>query len=71
MQYLEIVLNLPLNQTFTYSFIPPEKEDEELKPETGKRAEVRFGNRRMTGFITSVSEKFRPPVLWAQKKSVL
>ena len=57
MQYLEIVLNLPLNQTFTYSFIPPEKEDEELKPETGKRAEVRFGNRRMTGFITSVSDE--------------
>ena len=57
MQYLEIVLNLPLNQTFTYSFIPPEKEDEELKPETGKRAEVRFGNRRMIGFITSVSDE--------------
>ena len=61
MQYLEIVLNLPLNQTFTYSFIPPEKEDEELKPETGKRAEVRFGNRRMTGFITSVSDEIPAP----------
>ena len=26
MQYLEIILNLPVNQGFTYSYIPPEKE---------------------------------------------
>ena len=55
MKYLQIVLNLPLNQTFTYSCIE-DSEDPSLTPETGKRAEVRFGNRKMTGFIVSVSD---------------
>lgn len=54
--YLEIVLNIPLNQTFTYSYIPPENEKPELTPEIGKRAEVRFGNRKMTGLISGISE---------------
>lgn len=54
--YLEIVLNIPLNQTFTYSYNPPEKEKAELAPEVGKRAEVRFGNRKMTGLISTISE---------------
>ena len=35
MQYLEIILNLPVNQGFTYSYIPPEKEKPELKPVSG------------------------------------
>ena len=43
MTYLQIVLNIPLNQTFTYSYIPQENEKAELKPEIGKRAEIRFG----------------------------
>lgn len=55
MKYLQIVLNIPLNQTFTYSF-NEEISKASLKPETGKRAEVRFGNRKMTGFVVSVSD---------------
>lgn len=55
MKYLQIVLNLPLNQTFTYS-CSENSEDPSLTPEIGKRAEVRFGNRKMTGFIVSVSD---------------
>lgn len=54
--YLQVILNLPLNQPFTYSYIPPEKEDPELKPEIGKRAEIMFGNKKTTGFITEISE---------------
>ena len=46
MQYLEIILNLPVNQGFTYSYIPPEKEKPELIPEIGKRAEIMFGNKK-------------------------
>lgn len=57
MKYLQIVLNIPLNQTFTYSWAPDEKTLPENEPETGKRAEVRFGNRKMTGFIVSVSSE--------------
>ena len=56
MQYLQIVLNIPLNQTFTYSYIPAEDEKPELLPAVGKRAEVRFGNRKLTGFIAEVSD---------------
>ena len=56
MTYLQIVLNIPLNQTFTYSYIPQENEKAELKPEIGKRAEIRFGNRKAVGFIVAVSE---------------
>ncbi|MCI6809041.1 MAG: primosomal protein N' [Spirochaetia bacterium] len=56
MIYLEIILNLPVNQGFTYSYIPPEKEKDELKPEVGKRAEIMFGNRKTTGFIINISD---------------
>lgn len=56
MQYLQIILNLPVNQAFTYSYIPPQKEDPELLPQVGKRAEVPFGNSKKTGFIIDVSE---------------
>ncbi len=57
MKYLQIVLNIPLNQSFTYNWIPKENDEKELAPEIGKRAEVRFGNRKMTGFIVSVSNE--------------
>ena len=40
MLYLEIILNLPVNQGFTYSYIPPENEKPELVPQIGKRAEI-------------------------------
>lgn len=56
MKYLQIVLNIPLNQTFTYSYNPESEKDPELSPEIGKRAEVRFGNRKTTGFIVAVSD---------------
>lgn len=53
-KYLEVVLNIPLNQTFTYIYVSPENENPLLLPETGKRAELRFGNQKKTGFITNV-----------------
>jgi len=56
MQYLEIILNLPVNQGFTYSYIPPEKEKKDLLPAIGKRAEIMFGNRKTQGFIISISD---------------
>jgi primosomal protein N' (replication factor Y) (superfamily II helicase) len=54
--YLDIVLNVPINQTFTYSYIPSGKETDS-DPAIGKRADVRFGNRNMTGFIIGVHDK--------------
>lgn len=56
MQYLEVILNLPLNQGFTYSYIPPEKEKPELVPEIGKRAEIMFGNKKTQGFIINIQD---------------
>jgi primosomal protein N' (replication factor Y) (superfamily II helicase) len=58
--YLDIVLNVPVNQLFTYSYIPPEDGKKENPPETGKRAEVPFGNRKMTGFIAAVRDTLPP-----------
>ena len=79
MQYVEVALNVPVNQTFTYSVLP-ENSDGRLQNECengqielelkkrkkaiktfeaqiGKRAEVKFGNRRLTGIITKVFEE--------------
>lgn len=55
--YLEIILNLPVNQGFTYSYIPPEDEKPELIPEIGKRAEIMFGNKKTQGFIIDIHDK--------------
>ncbi len=57
MQYLEIILNLPVNQGFTYSYIPPENEKTELVPAIGKRAEIMFGNKKTQGFIIGIFDK--------------
>lgn len=57
MKFLDIVLNVPINQAFTYSFNENSEENSELKPEIGKRAEVKFGNKKMIGFITAIYEK--------------
>ena len=57
MQYLEIILNLPVNQGFTYSYIPPENEKPEILPEIGKRAEIMFGNKKTQGFIIGIFDK--------------
>ena len=79
MIYLDIVVNIPLNQTFTYSFSENQKIQEKtadetlqtelftkkkrtikkteeiiLTPEIGKRAEIKFGNRRTTGYIVGI-----------------
>ena len=50
MIYLDIVLNVPVNRSFTYSYTPDKKE----KAEIGMRVEVPFGNRKLTGFITGI-----------------
>ncbi len=50
--YLEVVFNLPLCQSFTYSVPFPEREDYE-----GLRVEVFFGRRKMTGFCVSSSSE--------------
>ncbi len=55
--YLEIILNLPINQGFTYSYTPPEDEKPELVPAIGKRAEIMFGNKKTEGFIIGISDK--------------
>ena len=49
-------MNLPVNQGFTYSYIPPEKEKPELLPEIGKRAEIMFGNKKTQGFIINIQD---------------
>ncbi|MCR5436435.1 MAG: primosomal protein N' [Treponema sp.] len=56
MIFLQIVLNIPVNKAFTYSYEPPENEKAELVPEIGKRAEIMFGNKKTSGFIISISE---------------
>ena len=60
MKYLEIILNLPVNQGFTYSYIPPEDEKPELVPQIGKRAEITFGNKKTQGFIINISDTIPP-----------
>lgn len=56
MLYLQVVLNLPLNQSFTYSFSQPDEKDSDLFPSIGKRAEIMFGNKKTTGLIIGISE---------------
>ena len=60
MIYLEIILNLPVNQGFTYSYIPPQDEKPELVPAVGKRAEIMFGNKKTEGFIIGISDTLPP-----------
>ncbi|MBR4321110.1 primosomal protein N' [Treponema sp.] len=54
--YLQVVLNLPLNQSFTYL----DCENPDGKSRVGFRADLKFGNRRMTGFVISESESLPP-----------
>ncbi len=56
-RYLQIVLNVPLNQAFTYLDISSEEDDAE-KSHVGYRADIKFGNRRTTGFIIAESTEF-------------
>ena len=59
-KYLEVILNLPVDQPFTYSYIPTDNDSKKKKdfaPEIGKRAEIMFGNRKTTGFIIGVYDE--------------
>lgn len=59
--YLQVILNLPLEQSFTYSWKEnpdSEKALKEYKPQVGSRAEIMFGNKRTTGIIVSMSDTF-------------
>ena len=60
MIYLEIILNLPINQGFTYSYTPPQDEKPELVPMIGKRAEIMFGNKKTEGFIINITSEIPP-----------
>ncbi len=51
-RWLEVVLDVPVWQSFTYRAI----EGRETEDLTGKRVEVRFGSRVMIAFVTGTSE---------------
>lgn len=52
-RYLHIVLNVPINQAFTYLDCA---DDAEAESRVGYRADIKFGNRRTTGFIVGESD---------------
>lgn len=68
MIYLEIILNLPINRGFTYSYIPPEDEKPDLVPQIGKRAEIMFGNKKTEGFIIGISDRIPATCAVDEKK---
>ncbi len=53
-EFIDVALNVPLNQPFTYR-VPPESTEGNF---FGRRVEVRFGNRKMTGIVVSEHESF-------------
>ncbi|MCR5045697.1 MAG: primosomal protein N' [Treponema sp.] len=76
MKYLQVALNVPANQTFTYKNVQAgkivaqeEKAQKDLIPlklsrkvdsfeaQVGSRAEVMFGNKRMTGIIIDIFDE--------------
>ena len=54
-----------VNQGFTYSYIPPEKEKPELIPAIGKRAEIMFGNKKTAVYRSKDQED------WIEAKRLL
>ncbi len=58
MKYLQIVVNVPINQTFTYLNI--DGEDCPVKSRIGFRADLKFGNRRLTGVVVGESNELPP-----------
>ncbi|MDO4506914.1 MAG: primosomal protein N' [Spirochaetales bacterium] len=53
-RYIDVVLNVPLNQAFTYREPADDGKKEMPKDPFGYRVEVKFGNRKTTGFVTAV-----------------
>lgn len=87
MKYLQIALNVPANQTWTYANVPAGKRlnkeevaQNELIPQkrarkvdsfeaqVGCRAEVMFGNKRMTGIITDIFDELPKDMPFAANK---
>ncbi len=50
-RFIDVALNVPLNQTFTYRDCNPSENPAEI---FGRRVEVKFGNRKTTGFVVGV-----------------
>ena len=84
-RYLDVVLNLPLNQSFTYHE-PLKMSDEEKNASEeelfGRRVEVRFGNRKMTGIVVGLhdtlpetcpvgEESIRPAARYVDEEKIL
>ena len=78
--YIDVVLNVPVNQPFTYKI--PEDSNLQDKDLFGRRVEVRFGNRKLTGIIVSGHEelpstcavdveKIRPITRYVDKEQIL
>lgn len=55
--FVEVALNVPLNQTFTYKV--PQNLEDNIK--VGKRVLVPFGRRRLTGFVVAFADKSEFP----------
>ena len=53
-RYLDVAVNVPLFQTFTYE--EPQEMPFENQDPFGFRLEVRFGNRKLNGFVVGVHE---------------
>lgn len=51
-KFLHVALNIPLNKTFIYL----DRENAGHKSRVGFRADLKFGNRRMTGFVIAESD---------------
>lgn len=78
MFYVEVAVNVPLNQTFTYKCEDDVPENQSF----GRRVEVRFGNRKTTAFVVSASkdipascsvpiEKIRPITKFIDEQPIL
>ncbi len=50
--FLDVAVNVPVNQTFSYKVA----EEDMVKNPFGCRVEVRFGNRKMIGFVVSYND---------------
>ncbi len=87
MNYLQVALNVPANQTFTYAAVPAgkrenkeEKAQKDLIPQkrvrkvdsfeaqVGCRAEVMFGNKKMTGVITAIFDQLPQDLSFDKRK---